>query len=565
MIQTLAIRPFGFVLATVRRHWSSLASCPSETRFAYGISLVWALLYNLPFWERTFAAMWHPTIGGIAFLVSLFVLVLNLQAMLLLMMPTAIGMRIAATALFIVAAASSYFTAEYGTIMNKDMLRNVLETDPAEVSDLINIHLLAVMAVLGLLPAALIWRVSMPTLTWQARLRQRGAALSIAVLLCLGCLFASSADYAVFFRQHKPVRFTLAPFAPVTSLAELASHGDRRHGKGPLSNPAGQTQRVGTPHARPLVLFLVIGETARAANFSLSGYARPTNPELTTIEDLVYFDHASACGTSTALSVPCMFSHLTRVDFDTDDAGRFTNLLDALTAGGLDVEWRDNNAGCKGVCARVRSLRYAGRKDDALCPHAYCYDEVMLRDLAERLDHIERDTLIVFHQIGSHGPAYAERYPPEFERFKPACRSNELQHCTQQEIVNAYDNTIAYTDHVLARQIGLLRRASNHLDSALLYASDHGESLGEQGIYLHGLPYRFAPEVQTQVPMLMWTSIGYRQRTGLDFKCLRTRASTEFSHDHIYHTVLGAAELRNQAYDAKLDILAACRGMKAGE
>jgi lipid A ethanolaminephosphotransferase len=473
-------------------------------------------------------------------------------------------MRTAATLLFIVAASSSYFTAEYGVIMNKDMLRNVLETDPAEVSDLVNVHLLAVIAVLGILPAALIWRISMPTLTWRGQLRQRGRALSIAVLLCIGCLFASSADYAVFFRQHKPVRFTLAPFAPVTSLIELANHGDRRHVKGPLLNPAGQTQRLGAAHARPLVLFLVVGETARAANFSLSGYARPTNPELTTIKDLVYFNNASACATSTALSVPCMFSLLPRTGFNADDAGLFTNLVDALAAGGFDVEWRDNNAGCKGVCARVSTLRYAGRKDDALCSNAYCYYEVMLSVLSERLDHIDRDTLIVFHQIGSHGPAYAERYPPAFERFRPACRSNELQHCTQQEIVNAYDNTIAYTDHVLSKHIELLRKASNHLDSALLYASDHGGSLGEQGIYLHGLPYRFAPEVQTRVPMLMWTSIAYRQHTGLDIECLRTQASTAFSHDHIYHTVLGAAGLRNQAYDPKLDILAACRSMQSG-
>ena len=565
MNQSLAIRPFGLVLLTLRRHWASLAASCSETRFAFGISLIWALFYNLPFWDRTFEAMWHPALGGIAFLVSLFVLVLNLQAILLLLMPTVIGMRLAASVLFIVAAVSSYFTAEYGAIMNKDMLRNVLETDPTEMSELVNAHMLFTVIVLGILPALLIWRVSIPSLPWRERMRKRGAAVCIALLICTASLFATSADYAVFFRQHKPIRFTLAPFAPITSLIELVSRGDRHRIGVPLLNPAGQSQRVGETHARPLVLFLVIGETARAANFALGGYPRATNPELAKIQDLVYFSNTSACGTSTAISVPCMFSHLAREDFDVDEASHFANLVDALAAAGFDVKWRENNAGCKGVCARVSTLQYAGRKAEAICSHSYCYDEVMLSGLAEQLAGIERDTLIVFHQIGSHGPAYAERYPPEFERFKPACRSNELQHCSQQEIVNAYDNTIAYTDHLLAEQISLLRAASNHLDSVLLYASDHGESLGEQGIYLHGMPYRFAPDVQKQVPMLLWASFGYRERTSLDLECLRARASTALTHDDIYHTVLGAAELRNRAYDSKLDILAACRRIQSVE
>ncbi len=565
MNQAVAAHPFAFIGARFRQRLAQLGSCSSETRFALCISLIWTALYNAPFWERTLEAMWHPTLGGVTFLVSLFGLVLSLQALLLLLMPTTAAMRTVASVLFITAAGSSYFIAEYGVILNKDMLRNVLETDPAEVSALLNVHLLATLAVFGIAPAVLVWQIALPPRSWRKRLRQRAIALGTVIAVCLACLFASSADYAVFFRQHKPIRFTLVPFAPVTSLIELVSQDNGRHADETLLNPAGQTRHVGATRARPLVIFLVIGETARAANFALGTYPRATNPELEHTENLVYFTHATACGTSTATSVPCMFSHLGRSDFNVDEAPRFTNLLDALAASGFDVQWRDNNAGCKGVCTRVATVRYAGVSDDKLCPRSYCYDEVMLTDLAERLRTLERDSVIVFHQIGSHGPAYADRYPPELERFKPACRSNELQHCTQQEILNAYDNTIAYTDHVLAAQIALLRSASDQLDSILIYASDHGESLGEQGVYLHGMPFGFAPEGQKRVPMLIWTSEGYQERTRLDVRCVREHADTAVSHDNLYHTVLGAAELSNQVYNPLLDILAACRHASLGE
>jgi lipid A ethanolaminephosphotransferase len=166
---------------------------------------------------------------------------------------------------------------------------------------------------------------------------------------------------------------------------------------------------------------------------------------------------------------------------------------------------------------------------------------------------------VIFHAIGSHGPAYAERYPPQFEVFKPACRSNELQRCSEQEIVNAYDNSIAYTDYVLSRQIELLQANADRFDSVLLYASDHGESLGEQGIYLHGMPYSFAPRVQKEVPMLFWASRGYLQRTGLSMGCMRAHSHDPVGHDNVYHTVLGAMAVRDAVYDPKLDILAPCR------
>lgn len=523
------------------------------------VSAVWIAFYNVRFWSDTVHAMWHGNAGSAAFVGSLLVLVWCLQAVLLLLFPSRRVMVGAASLCFVVAAASSYFSLKYGVVMNKDMLRNVFETDAAESRALMSADFIEHLIVFGLVPAILVWKVRLPDMHWSKRLRQHAVAILALLGACALALLSTSASYAVFFREHKPIRFALMPVAPVTSA--LGVLFDKNKGeRGPLINASGEARRIGEVRAKPLVIVMVVGETARAANFQLGGYARPTNPELAATSGLIYFAATTSCGTATAISVPCMFSHLPRRDFDVDEAPRYANLLDALQEAGLDVEWRDNDAGCKGVCARVHQISYPAGSDAKLCRESYCYDEIMLRDLPGKLASVTRDTIIVMHQIGSHGPAYAERYPPEFEKFKPACRSNQLQRCTTQEVVNAYDNTIAYSDHVLARTIEVLRDASSHVDGMLLYASDHGESLGEQGLYLHGLPYAFAPDTQKHVPMLMWLSPTYAAREEIATACLRSHAEQPLSHDNIYHTIMGAAELRNDSYDSQLDILTPCRG-----
>jgi lipid A ethanolaminephosphotransferase len=194
------------------------------------------------------------------------------------------------------------------------------------------------------------------------------------------------------------------------------------------------------------------------------------------------------------------------------------------------------------------------------CTRAHCFDAVMLQGLREQLRDTPRNTLIVLHQAGSHGPAYAERYPSQFEAFAPVCRSADLGRCARAAVVNAYDNTIVYTDHVLAENIELLKSLGAQYDSLLIYVSDHGESLGERGLYLHAAPYFIAPEEQTRVPLLMWMSEGYRTRSKTDLACLRARASQPATHDDVYHTVLGALGLRSDVYRSDLDLLAACRG-----
>jgi lipid A ethanolaminephosphotransferase len=222
------------------------------------------------------------------------------------------------------------------------------------------------------------------------------------------------------------------------------------------------------------------------------------------------------------------------------------------------VKWRDNNAGCKGACDRTGMEDLSSQAPSPLCP-GECYDAVLLEGLPDMLRRAERDTVLVLHQKGSHGPAYHLRYPQPFEIFKPVCRTNQLESCAPREIVNAYDNSIAYTDHNLSATIDLLKTQSGAFDTALLYVSDHGESLGEGGIYLHGLPWSIAPDTQKRVPMLFWMSDGFRSRFHVDRTCLQKRARDALSHDNLFHSILGLLDVQTSAYRGDLDLFRGCR------
>lgn len=189
----------------------------------------------------------------------------------------------------------------------------------------------------------------------------------------------------------------------------------------------------------------------------------------------------------------------------------------------------------------------------------------MLAGLDERLAALEPDrrargVVLVLHQMGSHGPAYARRTPPDFQPFGLACRSQMLSDCSADGLRDAYDNTIAYTDRFLGRTLDWLAARQPGFDTGLLYVSDHGESLGENGLYLHGMPYALAPRQQTHVPMVMWLSAGLQRRLGASPSCLRARAMQVLSHDHVFHSVLGLLDVETTAHDPALDLLSDCRG-----
>jgi lipid A ethanolaminephosphotransferase len=222
------------------------------------------------------------------------------------------------------------------------------------------------------------------------------------------------------------------------------------------------------------------------------------------------------------------------------------------------VIWRDNDHGCKGVCERVET-RTVSPANAAACRGETCYDEALADIAADLPGPGGRDTVIVLHVSGSHGPTYWRRYPAAMRRFTPDCPRADIQNCSHQALVNTYDNTIAYTDYVLSRTIASLL-ARPDLATALVYVSDHGESLGEGGIYLHGWPYMVAPKEQTTVPFLAWLSPSFQRQTALDAACLAERAGAgRHSHDNLFHSALGLMDVQTAAYRRDMDVFAPCR------
>ncbi|MDG1750627.1 MAG: sulfatase-like hydrolase/transferase, partial [Thalassotalea sp.] len=311
------------------------------------------------------------------------------------------------------------------------------------------------------------------------------------------------------------------------------------------------------------VTVMVLGETARAQSFSLNGYEKPTN-QFTQQQNVVSFSNVSSCGTATAVSVPCMFSRLNKNDYDKRIATSQQNVVDLIHLAGADVLWISNNNGsCKGVCTRVKSQKIPTEKSHPLCDGEYCYDEALLEPLQEKLEHLTHEnTLIVLHMIGSHGPTYFKRYPESKGIFTPDCRRSDIQNCTQEQLVNTYDNTIAYTDLVLSKVISKLRHISEeqNIETSLLYISDHGESLGESGVYLHGLPYAFAPKEQTHVPMIYWAA---PMQSDFNLACLSQSENLTISHDNIFDTLLSMMSVKTKAYRIDNDAFMHCKSKRA--
>ncbi|MBX3506008.1 MAG: phosphoethanolamine--lipid A transferase [Parvibaculum sp.] len=515
------------------------------------------LFYNGQLWTAVFG--WWPgrSAGDIAFLASIG-LVLT-AAFALVLQPFAFPRVLKPVLVFIILAAAgvSYFASTYGVMIDRSMIANVAETDAHEAGDLMNLSFLWHMAVYALLPAALIIAVPLRRYGLKREMLQRAGAVAASLLVIAGSAAFFYQDYAVLVRGHREMRFMINPSA--------ALYASFRHATAVPSAMASEfrsiaatVERDAAGDGRRTVIVLVVGETARADHFSLNGYGRETTP-LLAARDVTSFGEARSCATSTAESVPCMFSDLGRADYSSSEAASRENLLDLVARADIDVLWLENNSSCKGVCARVPTRTAWEMSDPAYCSGGECLDDVLVDQLKFALARNERDLLVVFHQIGSHGPAYYKRSTAVYRAFAPICETSEIQSCSQEELVNTYDNSIRYTDHILADIIDALTRVSDRFDTAMFYASDHGESLGESGLYLHGLPYMFAPDEQKHVPMLFWASSGYREASGLDRGCLAREAGNAYSHDNIFHSVLGLFDIRTEVYDGELDMFAPCR------
>lgn len=450
----------------------------------------------------------------------------------------------------LLSSVAAYFMDSYGVVINAEMLQNAAQTNPAEARDLLTFRMLAYVALLGVVPTILLTRAKLSWRGWRTEVLARLRLLSFAVAMAVALLLIFGGFFASFAREHKSLRSYANPTYPLYGLVKYAK------GQGVAATPA-KLVAIGTDAAIPVadkhreLIILVVGETARADHFGLNGYARETTPFLRQA-GVVNFGDFHACGTSTAVSVPCMFSLSASAGGGEDRE----NILDVLQHAGANVLWLDNNSDSKGVALRVPYRDYRSPENNTICD-VECRDEGMLVPLQDYIDaHPSGDIFIVLHQMGSHGPAYYKRYPPAFDRFQPACQSNDLSRCSQAEVINAYDNSLLYTDYFLAKTIDVLKKNDGKFETALFYVSDHGESLGESGVYLHGLPKALAPEAQLHVPAIMWFGAGFKE---LDRACLLKKQDRRFTHDHLFHTLLGFLEISTSIYRLEMDILDGCR------
>ncbi len=463
--------------------------------------------------------------------------------------------------LVLASAAANYFMHSFGTVIDTNMIQNVFESDAQEAGALVSSSYVVWMILMGIVPVALICMVRIKTgqrWWWSLLQRLAGALGAILLILLMAVLFYK--DYASLIRNNKGL---VKMITPANIVSGTGHYVDERYLQGSqalvkIGQDAKKGPLISTEQKKTLVV-LVVGETGRAENFSLGGYARETNPELKK-QQVIYYPDASSCGTETAISVPCMFSNMPREHYDANLAHHQEGVLDILAHAGVSVLWRENDGGCKGACDRVPHTDMTQWKLPQYCHDGFCLDDVLLHRFDNYVDSLHNDGIIVLHQMGSHGPAYYQRYPASFRRFTPTCDSNQIQDCDHQALVNTYDNSLLYTDDMVSRTIDKLKALSDRFNVALIYLSDHGESLGEHGMYLHGAPYLFAPSQQTHIPLLMWMSPGYAATYHLDESCLRQQAAKEkVSQDNLFHTVLGLFNIQTQEYQPQLDMIRSCQ------
>lgn len=533
----------------------------SSTRLVLLFSLALVALYNLETWKAVNSLVQLDGIKAVGFNISWAVFLWAAFSLLLMPFSFRPTLKPVLTIIALCSAAAAYFMNDYGIAIDTVMIQNILETNPGEAKALLSAKLFGYLIVLGLLPVILIWR-------WPVAYRRPLPGLLNKILVMIGCavliLVSVGAFYSTYgpvFRQPDKLTHFINPTNYIYAVGKL--------GKGQLGikqdikvQTVGEDARMSNAaQARPKksLMVFVVGETARADHFSLDGYGRETNPQLKKL-DILNFTQVHSCGTSTAVSVPCMFSMFPRKEYSDKKGKTYEGLLDIAQRAGVQVLWLDNNSDCKGTCLRVPHKDIPKSQASPFCDGNTCLDEALLVGLQDYIDSLTDNAIIVLHADGSHGPEYYDRYPKDKEQFTPVCRTNQLGSCSHDELVNVYDNTILYTDHFLAQVVELLKKNQDKYDTSMLYVSDHGESLGENGMYLHAAPYAIAPETQTHVPMVFWFGNQTLKDAGIDRSCLEAkRDQPDLSHDYMFHSVLGLLGVETHVYDASLDMFHSCQ------
>ena len=510
--------------------------------------------HNLTFWTRLSAVFPTEVVSFTLFALTIFAA----QMFLITLVTPRWLQRPVLAFLLILGAVSSYYQDTLGTTIDRDMVQNALTTTMTESKHLITAPFLIHVLVFGILPALVVAAIPVRRAGLVRAAAGWGVAVGFYLALTTASLYADAKNLMAAGREHQEVVAAIQPFSPVRATYEYSKMMMR---KPTVVAPFGRDATPGPLLAaadRPVLMLLWVGETARAEDWGLNGYKRDTTPALRA-RNVVNFSDVTSCGTATAVSMPCMFSHLRRTEYSYDAGLSSENLLDVLAHAGFAVEWWDNNTGDKDIAKRQSARFVSDRATPEFCGRGECIDGVFFDLIREKAQTITTNTVLVLHQIGSHGPSYHLRYPEDGGAFAPACATSEVAACTPDELRNAYDNTLLYTDRVIATSIDILDGVDRVIPM-VFYASDHGESLGENGLYLHGAPWFMAPVQQIKVPMMLWMSDRYQTALGVSMACLREKAGQPLSHDNMFSSILGLADIKTSVIDPDLDLTAGCRG-----
>ncbi|OAN11259.1 phosphoethanolamine transferase EptA [Photobacterium jeanii] len=521
------------------------------------IALFFTIFQNIALWERLdviFDSLPDATLG---FKLSLPFFILAIMNVVFTLFTWPYLHRAIIGLIVLISAAATFGMHQYGVVLDYDMIVNVIETDTNEATSYMSMSVILWFTALAIIPLIVMSRVQVNFNGWikEVLFKLLSIVGSVAVVAIIASLYYK--DYASLIRNNTEIKSMLNPTNYITATFRVA--------KNRLYEANLPFVQIGTDavngnegNERKNVLVVVVGETARAMNSSFNGYEKDTNEYLAKQEGVINYPNVSSCGTSTAISVPCMFSNMTKSEYNASTARRQEGVLDIIKHAGIDVLWKNNNSGCKGACDRVAYIDARSTQDEEMCRWGTCFDGVLLNGLDEHISSLENDGVIVLHLLGSHGPTYFKRYPDEFKKFTPTCDTAEIQKCNEEELINTYDNTLLYTDFLLSEVIDVLKAKEDKFNTAMLYVSDHGESLGENGVYLHGLPYAIAPDTQTHVPMVTWMSDSFTQKHNLDTECLKKAAQGEYSQDNFFHSLLGLMDVSTSEYKSELDMFATC-------
>ena len=529
----------------------------SYTSLALILALYYATIVNIPLYSEFYKILSKLDNVHVSFIFAIptFIFLLNAILFNLLSWPF-LGKPIFIF-LLITSSMVSYVMLYYGINVDYGMIENAFETDPSEAASYLNLHSITWITIMGVIPSLLVAFAPMkPGLA----LLKKSVVLVVLFSLLLALLFFTYKDFSSVGRNNKYLKKMIIPGFYVYSTLNyihdtyLTTPMTFKH----IGEDATLTADVATE--KPTLFFFILGETARSQNYALNGYAKNTNP-YTEKQGVISFQNVHSCGTATAVSVPCMFSQQGRHDYDKERSYTQDNVMDILQRAGVSLLWKENDGGDKEVAKRIPKIEIDTSHKNQFCNGSTCLDMSLLQNLDSEVSSMKgKEKLVVMHIMGSHGPTYYLRYPKDQQKFLPDCQSSEIENCSIDQIVNTYDNTIVYTDYVISQAIDKLKALSDQYNTALFYISDHGESLGENGVYLHGVPYAVAPAFQTTVPLILWMSDGFKKSKKINEQCLKNEAKRGgFSQDYVFSTLLGIMDVKTDAYNKNLDIYHPCR------